>query len=413
MAASKPTTVILAGNYWDGLAAQPLGSSEILVVDGKIAEVGKKVARPEGAQIIDLSKHFVMPGFIDCHLHLTGNSTIIANFAAMNDAALTLAGVNACETLLHNGFTTVRDAGDFSIVSWITPVLRTAIESGAIRGPRIVSGGHMLSAVGGHFDFGGQTRNGIGIEQVSVVEGVDGLRRAVHDEVRHGVDWIKFAGSGGFMSPSDGPEDISYSQEEMNAIVAAAQGLGKPVFVHAYGDKSVRMAAQADVRSVEHGSLSSVATLDMLAKKGIYLVPTQLAVVHNARETCQGHINMKDPEWARAKDIKYCGALLECAKNVGKSSVKIAFGTDLGTFDYTTNGAKEFSEMVTNGITPLRALKAGTSIAAELLELNTGCIAPGKNADIVAMPGNPFEDISVTEKVRFVMKNGVVYRDDH
>jgi tryptophan 2-monooxygenase len=269
----------------------------------------------------------------------------------------------------------------------------------------------MLSAVGGHFDFGGQTRNGITLEQVPVVEGVDGLRRAVHDESRHGADWIKFAGSGGFLSPSDGPEDISYSQEEMNAIVAAAQGLGKPVFVHAYGDKAVHLAATAGVRSVEHGNLSSVETLKMLEDKGIYLVPTQFAVVRNARETCSGNINMSDPEWARAKAVKYCGKLLESAKNVARSNVKIALGTDLGTFDYATNGAKEFSEMARNGITPLRALKAGTSVAAEMLGLNAGCIAAGKRADIVAMPGNPFEDISVTEKVGFVMKDGVVFRN--
>lgn len=413
MAAPKPAIIILAGNYWDGLAAKPLGYTEIVVADGKITAVGSKVARPEGAEILDLSKQFVMPGFIDCHLHLTGNLKIINAFAGMNDAALTLAGVNACQTLLNNGFTTVRDAGDFSIVSWITPVLRSGVESGAIRGPRIISGGHMLSAVGGHFDFAGQTRNGIIMEQVSVVEGVDGLRRAVHDEARHGVDWIKFAGSGGFLSPSDGPEDVSYSQDEMNALVAAAQGLGKPVFVHAYGDKAVRMAAAAGVRSVEHGSLSSVETLQLLAAKGIYLVPTQYAVVRNARETCKGHINMEDPEWARTKAVKYCSTLLECARNVAKSTVKTALGTDLGTFDYATNGAKEFSEMVQNGIAPARALKAGTSMAAEMLGLNAGIIAPGKRADIVAMSGNPFEDISATEKVGFVMKDGVVYRNDH
>jgi len=412
MAASRPATVILAGNYWDGLASKPLGYTEIVVEDGTITALGTKVVRPEDAEIIDLSKQFVMPGFIDCHVHLTSNIRIINSFAGMNDAALTLAGVNACRTLLHNGFTTVRDAGDFSIVSWITPVLRTAVESGAIQGPRIISGGHMLSAVGGHFDFGGQTRNGIIMEQVSVAEGIDGLRRAVHDEARHGVDWIKFAASGGFLSPSDGPEDVSYAQEEMNAIVAAAKGLGKPVFVHAYGDKAVRMAASAGVRSIEHGSLSSVETLQMLTAKGIFLVPTQYAVVRNARETCGGHINREDPEWARAKAVKYCGRLLECARNVAKSDVKIALGTDLGTFDYATNGAKEFSEMVQNGMTPLRALKAGTSVAAELLDLNAGIIAPGKRADIVAMPGNPFEDISVTEKVGFVMKGGVVYRND-
>lgn len=412
MAATNPPTVILAGNYWDGLSDKPLGYAEIVVVDGKITEIAKKVTRLKDAKIIDLSRQFVMPGFIDCHLHLTGSSKVIANFAATNDAALALAGAGACETLLHNGFTTVRDAGDFSIVSWVVPVLKAAVTSGDIRGPRIICGGHMLSAVGGHFDFSGPVRNGISMEQLAVVEGVDGVRRAVHNESQHGAEWIKFAGSGGLLSPADTPEDVSFSQEEMNAIVSAARWVGKYAFVHAYGDKAVRMAATAGVRSVEHGSLSSVETLKILEQKGIYLVPTQSAVVSNARITCSGKINPATPEWGRAKAMKYCGQFLASAKNVSKSKVKIAFGTDLGTFDYSTNGAVEFSEMVQNGIAPLRALKAATSVAAELLELNTGAIAPGKRADIIAMPGNPFENISATEKVRFVMKDGMVYRND-
>lgn len=412
LAAPGQTTVILAGNCWDGEADKPLGPAEILVVGGKIAEIGKSVSRPEGAKIIDLSTKFVMPGFIDAHVHLTGGTKVVANLASLNDAALALVGVSACEKLLHNGFTTVRDAGDFSINAWVVAELKKAVEAEEIKGPRIVHSGHMISAVGGHFDFGGLLRNGITMDQVSVAEGMVGVKRAVHNETRHGAEWIKFAGSGGFMSPSDGPEDLSYSQEEMNVLVAAARDLGKPVFVHAYGDEAARRAAIAGVRSIEHGSLISVSTLEMLAQKGIYLVPTQIAVVANARETANGHLNMNVPEFTRQKNIKYAHKLLECAGNIARSDVKLALGTDLGTFDFTVNGATEFAEMVRNGIAPLRALKAGTSVAAEMLELNTGSISVGKIADLVAMPGNPFEDISVTEKVNFVMKNGVVYRDD-
>lgn len=412
MAAPKQPIVILAGNYWDGLADGPQGYAEILVVDGKIAAIGKSIDRPEGAKIIDLSTKFVMPGFIDTHIHLTGGPKVVANLASLNDAALALAGVSACEKVLNNGFTTVRDAGDFSINAWVVAELKKGIEAGDIKGPRIVHGGHMISAVGGHFDFSGLLRNGITMQQVSVAEGVVAVKRVVHNEVSHGADWIKVAGSGGFMSPSDGPDDVPYSQEEMNALVAAARDLGKPVFVHAYGDEAARRAAIAGVRSIEHGSLISVSTLEMLAQKGIYLVPTQIAVVANARETAKGNLNMYVPEWTREKNIKYAGKILECASNLAKSDVKIALGTDLGTFDFSVNGATEFSEMVRNGITTLRALKAGTSMAAEMLALNTGSITVGKRADLVAMSGNPFEDIAVTEKVTFVMKDGVVYRND-
>lgn len=411
-APKQVTTVLLAGNYWDGVSDAPLGAAEILVVDGRIAEVGKSVARPEGARVIDLSSKFVMPGFIDAHVHLTGGARFFANTMGSNDASLTLNGVRACGLLLDNGFTTVRDAGDFSFSFWVVPELKKAVESGIIRGPRIVCGGHMISAVGGHFDAAGLLRNGVTLDQASVAEGVDGVRRAVHNEVSHGAEWIKIAGSGGFMSPSDGPEDVSYSQEEMNAAVAAARDIGKSVFVHAYGDEAVRRAAVAGAASIEHGSLASVETLDMLAQKGVWLVPTQIAVVANARATASGHIDMSAPEYVREKDLKYAPRLLECAANVAKSRVKLAFGTDVGTFDFSVNGATEFAEMVRNGIAPLRALKAGTSAAAEMLGLPAGVIAAGKNADLVAMPGSPFDDISATEKVSFVMKGGVVFRDD-
>jgi len=401
-------SIILAGNYWDGLAAQPLGYTEIVVQDDKIIQIGQTVKRPDNAKIIDLTNEFVMPGFIDCHVHLTSNGKILANITGATDAAFTLAGVDACKKLLRNGFTTVRDAADFSLSSWVVPDLKQAVADGSIDGPSIVCGGHMLSAVCGHMDFSGMLNSHADLQQINVAEGVDGVRRAVHQEILRGADWIKFAGSGGFGSPSDGPEDIGYSQAEMNAIVNAARDMGKPVFIHAYGDEAVRRAALAGVRSVEHANLASTETLDILAVNGIYVVPTQYPIVAGIRDIDN------DARWlnsvARAKGRLYRDRVMACALNIAASNVKIAFGTDLGTFDFTTNGAVEFLEMVNNGITPLRALQAATSVAAELLQLtDRGCIAVGKRADIVAMPGNPFENIAMTEKVDFVMKAGVRY----
>ncbi len=405
----KMTTLVLAGNYWDGLVSDPLGYAEILIEDGVIVEVGKKIMRPAHAEIIDLTDEFVMPGLIDCHVHLTCNSKVGAGLAGVTDAGLTLAGVDACKKLLRNGFTTVRDAGDFSLGSWVVPDLKRAVSANIIEGPHIICGGHMLSAVCGHFDFSGVINNRVDLHQVNVVEGVVGVRRAVHQEILRGVDWIKFAASGGFGSPSDGPEDVSYSQEEMTAIVTAARDMGKMVFAHAYGDEAVRRAAMAGVRSVEHANLSLVETLNMLVEKGIYVVPTQYAVVSRIRSVDNDAL-WPDPV-PRRKARVYHDRIMECAQNMASSNVKIAFGTDLGTFDYSTNGAVEFAEMVRNGIATLRALKAATSVAAEMLQLpDRGSIAAGKLADIVAMPGNPFTDVSVTEKVDFVMKQGIVYR---
>ena len=303
----------------------------------------------------------------------------------------------------------MRDAADFSFNSWVVPDLKRAVADGAITGPRIVCGGHMLSAVGGHMDFGGMVNSHVDLQQINVAEGIDSLRRAVHREILRGADWIKFAGSGGFGSPSDGPEDIGYSQDEMSTVVAAARDMDKAVFVHAYGDEAVRRAVVAGVRSVEHANLASKATLALLADQGIYLVPTQYPIVAGIRDIDN------DQRWpnpvVRAKGRFYHDRIIECAHNIAASNVKIAFGTDLGTYDFTTNGAVEFSEMVNNGVTPLRALMAATSVAAEMLRLDdSGCIAVGKRADLVAMPGNPFANIAATEMVDFVMKAGVVCR---
>jgi tryptophan 2-monooxygenase len=204
---------------------------------------------------------------------------------------------------------------------------------------------------------------------------------------------------------------VPYSQEEIDALVSTARDLGIPCTPHAYGDEGIRRSVIAGVRSVEHGSMASLETLKLMEARGVYLVPTQIAVVRFARliddDAFWAAVN--EPAHVRAKYRKHATAILESARNLSNCGVKVALGSDFGTFPLAQNNATEFAELVNNGLSIPRALRAGTSVAAELLMRDDiGILAVGKTADIIAMPGDPFDDITVTERVDFVMKGGVI-----
>jgi tryptophan 2-monooxygenase len=359
--------VLVAGNVWDGVADAALGPMEILVQDGRIAGMGRTVERPAGARIVDLSKHTVTPGFIDCHVHITMRPEDEGAIWAISPADKAVLGVQALRVLLDRGFTTVRDLCDM--------------------------------------DFSGYTT------QNNLADGVDEIRRVVRTEVSRGSQWIKFGATGGFASPADDPSQVPYSQAEIDALVATARDLGVPCTPHAYGDEGIRRSVIAGVRSVEHGSMASLETLKMMEVRGVYLVPTQIAVVKFARLIDDDEFwkVVNEPPHVRAKYRKHAKAILESARNLSNCGVKVALGSDFGTFPLEQNNATEFAELVANGLSIPRALRAGTSVAAELLMRDdVGVLAVGKAADIVAMPGDPFQDITVTERVDFVMKGGVI-----
>ncbi len=406
--------VLVADNAWDGVANAPLGPTEVLVQDGNIAAIGSSVERPAGAREVRLPKgYFLMPGFIDSHVHLTIRPQYEGAVFNLSSAYKAILGVQALDTLLSYGFTTVRDLGDMDIHGYTTSDLSRAVAQGVIPGPDVIPAGHIISARGGHGDATALLGADSDATQNSLADGVDEIRKVVREEINHGAKWIKFGGTGGFSTPSDDPSQVPYSQEEMNVLVETAADLGVPVTPHAYGDEGISRAVKAGARSIEHGSLASAATLQEMERKGVYIVPTQMEVVRHARlvEDDSLWAAERKPPYVRAKYRKYADGILKSRKALADSKVKIVFGTDIGTFSYATNNAGEFKEMVTNGIAPLRALQAATSTAAEMLQLNDrGQLAVGKRADIVAMPGNPFDDITVTEKVDFVMKQGHVYK---
>ena len=407
------TTLISAGSFWDGIAESPLGPTKILVKDGVIREVGANVAAPPEAVHIDLGDRMVMPGLIDCHVHITCRPEVTANFWGLGAGYKAILGAEALKIHLMNGFTTVRDCGDMDVHGYTVRDVKSALGKGIIEGARLITSGHMISARGGHMDATPMLSPDCRPWQNCLADGPDEIRRVVREEIGWGAEWIKFAPSGGFSTPADDPVQVSYTQEEMNTLVATATQFGRSVAAHLVGSDAIRMSVLAGVRSVEHASMATKENFSLIEEKGIFVVPTQYTSTRTARFANDDGFweSSGMTPYCKIKVLKYRKELLEAAAILAESNVKIAFGTDLGILSYATNGAMEFGEMVANGIAPIRALRAATSVAAELLQHDDlGVLAPGKAADIVAVSGNPFKDITVMENVNFVMKAGKVYK---
>lgn len=409
-----PATLITGATVWDGISPHS-APRQVLVVDGRIQRVADAVEAPPDTRVVDLAGHTLTPGFIDCHTHVTLAPPVGLLMALDSSIAKTLKSLPVLRALLMNGFTTVRDLGCGDI-DYPTIDLRNAVAAGLVVGPRMVVAPHMISARGGHGDFSGMVADEYQDPcrplELAAADGADEIRTRVRQQIRAGADWIKFGATGGFASPSDDPGHATYSQEEMDVLVATAADLEIPVTPHSYGDEGIRRAVRAGVRSIEHGNLASAETLRMMTDAGVFMVPTQYAILSKARGDESGDaVWAALPEHSRRKLEKYRGALLDAAEGLAASDVRIAFGTDAGMFPHHDNW-REFPMMVSTGITPLRALQAATSVAAELLCLgDLGVIAEGKIADLIAMPGDPFADINVTGQVDFVMKEGVIHKD--
>ncbi|MFD7560803.1 amidohydrolase family protein, partial [Streptomyces sp. NPDC059835] len=367
----------------------------------------------EGAQVVELGDRLLMPGLIDCHVHTTIDpGRIVSAFTTDGSAQIALHSLPVLRDFLDRGFTTVRDLGTFSEEP-ITLYLRDAIAAGLISGPRMIVAPHLISARGGHGDattaVSPRFRQEIGV----LADGPDAVTRVVREDIRMGADWIKFGATGGFATPDDDPGQVTFSQDEMNALVAAARDLGVPCTPHAYGDEGVSRAVTAGVRSVDHGNLASAETLKMIEERGVFLVPTQFAVL-DALDNLDNDAYWKGKDPAeRRKFTHYADQLRDCANNVAASNVKLALGSDAGMFPHSQNW-REFTAMVQSGISELRALKAATSVAADLLDRpDLGRLQQGATADLIAMPGNPFDDISAVTGIDFVMQTGNIHRTPH
>jgi imidazolonepropionase-like amidohydrolase len=398
-----------AARVFDGksnAAVQP----GIVVIAGKtIQSVGGAI--PAGAQVIDLGDATLLPGFIDAHTHLTMdfnpdyNGQRLLNLTRTIPEQAIRATVNARKTLMA-GFTTVRDVGS---ANFLDIGLRNSINSGIVPGPRMLVAVRSLGATGGHCDEGAGFRFGLLNHEAGPEDGVinsaDQARFAVRFNVKYGADVIKTCPTGGVLSPTDDVDAPQLTESELDALVTAAHELRRKTAAHAHGAEGAKRAIRAGIDSIEHGTFLDDEALRMMREHGTYLVPT-LSVRSGIAESKFPPLVQQKADLA----VKSQDSMVRRALSMG---VKIALGTDAAVYPHGDN-ALEFVLMAADGMTPAQALRAGTSVAADLLGLENkiGTLEAGKLADVVAVPGNPLQDVKETQSVMFVMKEGVVYRND-
>lgn len=381
----------------------------IVVEDDKIKSVERGyVTPPEGVVAIDLKDRTVLPGLIDLHVHIESQSsrTRYLEVFTKDPADVALRATTYCEKTLMAGFTTVRDLGG----TGVNVSLRNAIRDGYIKGPRIFTAEKAIGTTGGHADPTNGHRNDLmgdpGPDD-GVINGSDDAYKAVRARYKRGADCIKITATGGVLSVAKDGSGPQFTQEEANAIVAAANDYGMTTAAHAHGTEGMRRAILAGITTIEHGSLMDEPTMDLMIEHGTYLVPTLSAgdfVVQKAK--IPGYY----PAVIVPKALEI-GAMLEGVfSKAYQRGVKIAFGTDTGVSLHGDN-AHEFVLMTRAGMPAMQALLSATKVAAEVLRMEDeiGTIQPGLQADIIAVSGNPLENIERMKEVNFVMKAGLVY----
>jgi imidazolonepropionase-like amidohydrolase len=410
--AQVQTTAIKCGKLVDGKSDTPLENVIILIEGNKIKEVGKNISIPSGAAVIDLSSATVLPGLIDAHTHILLQGDITAedyDQQVLRESIpyRTLRGSKACKTALLNGFTTLRDMGTEGSM-YADVDLKKAISRGVIDGPRLFVSGRAINSTGHYLlsnrDFAWELKLPKGVIEIT---GADEARRAVREEISHGADWVKIYVDRSYYQLPDGSFHSlqNFTSEELTALADETAMHHKKLSIHAVTRDGILPAIKAGAASVEHGFGIDDECIKLMVEKGIYWCPTIYVNVWVAegRAAAGNSIN------------KTFGAVLpNTFSKALKAGVKIAFGTDVGGFDWTENEAKEFSYMVKWGMTPMQAIKAATTVAAELLEMKgkLGEISPGAFADIVAVKADPFKNINALEQVGFVMKDGKLYKDE-
>lgn len=406
-----PRVVALkAARMFDGRSDRTVANAVVIIEGTRIREAGPGLAIPPDATALDLGDATLLPGFIDAHTHLTDEAS--DNWLADLYEGLrrsvpekAIVATAYARKVLDAGFTTVRDvgAGDSLDVG-----LRNAINRGLALGPRMLVAREAIGATGGHCDRNGFPPGTFGAEpgtEKGIVNGAEEARQAVRLNVKYGADVIKTCASGGVLSLNDDVSSQQLSDEELLAIVDEAHRLGKKTAAHSHGDRAARAAARAGIDSIEHGSFLTDETFAVMKSKGTYLVPTLLA------GEWTGNKSEKFPPVIAMKARAALAARSDMFKRALKSGVRIAFGTDSGVSPHGIN-AQEFRLMVDLGMSPAAALRSAGPAAADLLGLEKliGTLEKGKEADVIAVPGDPLRDIRATEKVFFVMKAGRIVR---
>src|SRR5437773_7270567 len=398
---------VRAGDLIDGKSDKPLDNVVIVIEGDKITSVTPGGQAPAGVEIMDLSKYTVLPGFIDLHTHVLLNGDITAEdydkqLLKQSTPYRAILGARNGRIALENGFTTIRDV-ETEGAMYADVDVKTAIQNGEVPGPRMQVATRAMTPTGMYplLGYSWELKLPTGVQYV---DGADGARKAVREQVMYGADWIKYYSDRGYHFESDGVlhSMVNFTDDEAKAIVDETHRLGKKVAAHAIGSDGIAAALRAGVDTIEHADGLTDALMDEMVRKGVYWVPTLTVGLYVAAG--------RGGNWQKMADLQ--------RENFGKAlkkGVKIALGTDAGGFDWKkVNQAKEFEYYVQYGMTPIEAIHTGTSTAAELLGWSdkTGTIEAGKWADLVAVSGDPLKDITELQKVKFVMKGGAVYKND-
>ncbi len=393
----------------DPATGKEIANPGIIVDGGKIVGVGSKLTMkpPAGAEMIDLGEKTILPGLIDMHTHVIGDASL-GGYSGIGETRKSAAiwGVVNAEKTLMAGFTTIRNvgAGDFADVA-----LRDAINDGLVPGPRMVVSGPSIGIIGGHCADYNLLPSDFNLQGPGVATGPWEMRARVRQNIKYGADVIKTCSTGGVFSKGTVPGAEQNTVEEIAAIVAEAHQRGLKVASHAHGNQGIKNAIRAGVDTIEHASYLDKEAINMAKDRGVYLAMD----IYNTEYTqTEGRKNGVLEELLR-KDAEIAEIQRESFRAAVKAGAKVIYGTDSGVYPHGDN-ARQFAWMVKYGMTPAQAIRSATSLAAEALgkEKVLGRIIPGYAADIIAVDGDPLADVTVLEKVGFVMKDGVVYKNE-
>lgn len=407
---NSQNTILHCGKLIDTKSGSINQEMSVVVKDNIIIDVKKGyISKGKNDQVIDLKDKTVMPGLIDMHVHLEmqfGPSIYIQRFT-MDDADIAFNALNYAKSTLMAGFTTVRDLGG----SGVNTSLRDAINKGKVPGPRVFSAGKSLATTGGHADpSNGFSKDLMGDPgpKEGVVNGVDEAKKAVRQRYKNGADLIKITATGGVLSVAKSGHNPQFTIEEIKAITETAKDYEMHVAAHAHGDEGMRRAILGGVKTIEHGTLMSEETMDLMIKNDVYLVPT---ITAGAEVTAKAKVKGFYPELVVPKALAIGPKIQSTFGKAYKRGVGIAFGTDAGVFNHGING-KEFGYMVEAGMPTMETIQSATVTNAKILKMSDeiGVIEKGRLADIIAVDENPIKNIKTMENVTFVMKNGVVYK---
>jgi imidazolonepropionase-like amidohydrolase len=407
--ASEPSRIILrAGKVLDVKSGKTLTDQAIVIEGDKIVGVGAASAGQAraGATVINLPNATVLPGLIDAHTHLTYAPSFGYESLAISVPREALIGARNARVTLEAGFTTVRNVG---ADGYADVALRDAINAGDVPGPRMLVSGPALGITGGHCD-NDLLPSEYHATGDGVADGVEGVQHKTREVIKYGADLIKICATGGVLSKGDDPNAAQYTLEEMKAIVADAHRLGRKVAAHAHGAQGVIWASEAGVDSIEHGHLMNDAAIATLKKNGTYLVPTLYLIDWQRENAAKANL----PDFLKQKMAMVSAVAKDNARKAFQAGVKIGLGTDAAVYPHGLN-AHELAVYVSLGMTPLQAIQTATINDADLLGWadKVGAVEPGKWADLIAVDGDPLQDVTTLQHVKFVMKGGEVVKNDY